>query len=183
MSFRKCETVFPVTSWLPCPPLLNIPDCTSDNLSGQGRLPLACYPDIGPFANILPISQVMQVSSFYHVSSFFIPRHLHLVDWMCSRNLASWSISWDKTRIHHFIILPLYASKGLTWPIGSRARSFQVLASWPQAVKDFLSLFLIVLGRNKCRGRELCQRQSHFPCQLSTFVCVLGLRFLFYKSH
>ena len=30
---RKCETVFPVTSWLPCPPLLNIPDCTSPNLS------------------------------------------------------------------------------------------------------------------------------------------------------
>merc|ERR1712130_168008 len=25
---RKCETVYPVTSWLPCPPLLNIPDCT-----------------------------------------------------------------------------------------------------------------------------------------------------------
>ena len=30
---RKCETVYPVTSWLPCPPLLNIPDCTSPNLS------------------------------------------------------------------------------------------------------------------------------------------------------
>ena len=30
---RKCEQVFPVTSWLPCPPLLNIPDCTSPNLS------------------------------------------------------------------------------------------------------------------------------------------------------
>ena len=30
---RKCETVYPVPSWLPCPPLLNIPDCTSPNLS------------------------------------------------------------------------------------------------------------------------------------------------------
>ena len=40
---RKCETVYPVTSWLPCPPLLNIPDCTSPNLSymvrRQGLLP------------------------------------------------------------------------------------------------------------------------------------------------
>jgi hypothetical protein len=44
-SFRKCETSYPVTSWLPCPPLLNIPDCTSPGLSSShGRLPLACYP-------------------------------------------------------------------------------------------------------------------------------------------
>ena len=34
---RKCETVYPVTSWLPCPPLLNIPDCTSPNLSYMVR--------------------------------------------------------------------------------------------------------------------------------------------------
>ena len=34
---RKCEADFPVTSWLPCPPLLNIPDCTSDSLSAAGR--------------------------------------------------------------------------------------------------------------------------------------------------
>lgn len=66
--FRKCETVYPVTSWLPCPPLLNIPDCTSSGLSGMGRLPLACYPDIGPFANIMPLSSVMKVSSFFAVS-------------------------------------------------------------------------------------------------------------------
>lgn len=65
---RKCETVYPVTSWLPCPPLLNIPDCTSSSLSAQGRLPLACYPDIGPFANILPVSAVMKVPTYYNVS-------------------------------------------------------------------------------------------------------------------
>ena len=65
---RKCETAFPVTSWLPCPPLLNIPDCTSEGLSASGRLPLACYPDIGPFANIMPLSSVMKMSSFYTVS-------------------------------------------------------------------------------------------------------------------
>ena len=66
---RKCETEYPVTSWLPCPPLLNIPDCTSNSLSRYGRLPLACYPDIGPFANIVPISTVMQVPAFYEVKS------------------------------------------------------------------------------------------------------------------
>ncbi|TRY72366.1 hypothetical protein TCAL_14886 [Tigriopus californicus] len=65
---RKCETVYPVTSWLPCPPLLNIPDCTSSSLSAQGRLPLACYPDIGPFANILPVSAVMKVPTYYNPS-------------------------------------------------------------------------------------------------------------------
>ena len=65
---RKCETAYPVTSWLPCPALLNIPDCTSNSLSAAGRLPLACYPDIGPFANIMPISQVMRMSSAYNVS-------------------------------------------------------------------------------------------------------------------
>ena len=64
--FRKCETDYPVTSWLPCPPLLNIPDCTSNTLNGQlGRLPLACFPDIGPFANIMPVSNVMKMSSYY----------------------------------------------------------------------------------------------------------------------
>ena len=36
---RKCETVYPVTSWLPCPPLLNIPDCTSPNLSYRVSAP------------------------------------------------------------------------------------------------------------------------------------------------
>ena len=67
---RKCETVYPVTSWLPCPPLLNIPDCTSEALSARGRLPLACYPDIGPFANIMPVSSVMKMTTnFYSVSS------------------------------------------------------------------------------------------------------------------
>ena len=65
---RKCETEYPVTSWLPCPPLLNIPDCTSSSLSKLGRLPLACYPDIGPFANIIPISTVMSAPSFYEVN-------------------------------------------------------------------------------------------------------------------
>eukprot|EP00095_Tigriopus_kingsejongensis_P005642 maker-scaffold420_size176246-snap-gene-0.29 protein:Tk05642 transcript:maker-scaffold420_size176246-snap-gene-0.29-mRNA-1 annotation:"aconitate hydratase" len=65
---RKCETVYPVTSWLPCPPLLNIPDCTSNSLSSQGRLPLACYPDIGPFANILPVSAIMKAPTFYQTS-------------------------------------------------------------------------------------------------------------------
>ena len=65
-SFRKCETDYPVTSWLPCPPLLNIPDCTSNSLNGQlGRLPLACFPDIGPFANIMPVSNVMKMSSYH----------------------------------------------------------------------------------------------------------------------
>merc|ERR1712218_6766 len=34
---RKCETDYPVTSWLPCPSLLNIPDCTSPNLSYMVR--------------------------------------------------------------------------------------------------------------------------------------------------
>ena len=63
---RKCETDFPVTSWLPCPPLLNIPDCTSNTLNGQlGRLPLACFPDIGPFANIMPVSNVMKMPSYH----------------------------------------------------------------------------------------------------------------------
>ena len=37
---RKCETVYPVTSWLPCPPLLNIPDCTSPNLSYRVSAPI-----------------------------------------------------------------------------------------------------------------------------------------------
>ena len=60
--------MYPVTSWLPCPPLLNIPDCTSNSLSAAGRLSLACYPDIGPFANIMPISQVMRMSAAYNVS-------------------------------------------------------------------------------------------------------------------
>lgn len=64
---RKCETEYPVTSWLPCPSLLNIPDCTSNSLSQLGRLPLACYPDIGPFANIIPISTVMNVPNFFEV--------------------------------------------------------------------------------------------------------------------
>ena len=43
---RKCETVYPVTSWLPCPPLLNIPDCTSPNLSWMVcPLSLLLYPN------------------------------------------------------------------------------------------------------------------------------------------
>ena len=65
-SNRKCETDYPVTSWLPCPALLNIPDCTSNTLNGQlGRLPLACFPDIGPFANIMPVSNVMKMPSYH----------------------------------------------------------------------------------------------------------------------
>ena len=63
---RKCETDYPVTSWLPCPPLLNIPDCTSDALSRPGRLPLACYPDIGPFANIVPVSTIMRPAPAFY---------------------------------------------------------------------------------------------------------------------
>ena len=63
---RKCESDYPVTSWLPCPPLLNMPDCTSNTLNGQlGRLPLACFPDIGPFANIMPVSNVMKMPSYH----------------------------------------------------------------------------------------------------------------------
>ena len=63
---RKCETEYPVTSWLPCPPLLNIPDCTSNTLNGLlGRLPLACFPDIGPFANIMPVSNVNKMPSYH----------------------------------------------------------------------------------------------------------------------
>jgi len=62
---RKCETVYPVTSWLPCPPLLNIPDCTSPNLSYAGSLPLACYPDIGPFGNIIPLESILAASRSY----------------------------------------------------------------------------------------------------------------------
>jgi len=62
---RKCEQVFPVTSWLPCPPLLNIPDCTSPNLSWMGSLPLACYPDIGPFGNIMPLNSISAVSKSF----------------------------------------------------------------------------------------------------------------------
>jgi len=69
---RKCETDFPVTSWLPCPSLLNIPDCTSDGLSRLGRLPLACYPDIGPFANIVPVSTVVR-SALYQDQSGLLP--------------------------------------------------------------------------------------------------------------
>jgi len=64
---RKCETVFPVTSWLPCPPLLNIPDCTSPNLSWMGSLPLACYPDIGPFGNIMPLNSISAVGKSFGV--------------------------------------------------------------------------------------------------------------------
>jgi len=63
---RKCETVYPVTSWLPCPPLLNIPDCTSPNLSWMGSLPLPCYPDIGPFGNIIPLNSISAASKSYH---------------------------------------------------------------------------------------------------------------------
>lgn len=59
---RKCEAVYPVTSWLPCPPLLNIPDCTSPTLSAAGSLPLACYPDIGPFGNIIPLQSILSAS-------------------------------------------------------------------------------------------------------------------------
>jgi len=62
---RKCETVYPVTSWLPCPPLLNIPDCTSPNLSWMGSLPLVCYPDIGPFGNIIPLNSISAASRNY----------------------------------------------------------------------------------------------------------------------
>ena len=78
---RKCETVYPVTSWLPCPPLLNIPDCTSPNLSYmvriilninkfiifnvQGPLPLVCYPDIGPFGNIIPLDTITAASQSF----------------------------------------------------------------------------------------------------------------------
>merc|ERR1740129_1069377 len=62
---RKCETVYPVTSWLPCPPLLNIPDCTSPNLSYRGPLPLVCYPDIGPFGNILPLDIINTASQTF----------------------------------------------------------------------------------------------------------------------
>ena len=40
---RKCETVYPVTSWLPCPPLLNIPDCTSPNLSYMVSILVASF--------------------------------------------------------------------------------------------------------------------------------------------
>ena len=76
-SNRKCETDYPVTSWLPCPALLNIPDCTSNTLNGQlGRLPLACFPDIGPFANIMPVSNVMKMPSYHRQNvrslNFFI---------------------------------------------------------------------------------------------------------------
>lgn len=71
---RKCETEYPVTSWLPCPPLLNIPDCTSDSLSKLGRLPLACFPDIGPFANIMPLSSVMTVPMAFQVMYYFISK-------------------------------------------------------------------------------------------------------------
>jgi len=62
---RKCEAVYPVTSWLPCPPLLNIPDCTSPTLSAAGSLPLACYPDIGPFGNIIPLQSILSASRGY----------------------------------------------------------------------------------------------------------------------
>jgi len=62
---RKCETVYPVTSWLPCPPLLNIPDCTSPNLSWMGALPLVCYPDIGPFGAIIPLESISHASQSY----------------------------------------------------------------------------------------------------------------------
>jgi len=62
---RKCETVYPVTSWLPCPPLLNIPDCTSPNLSWMGSLPLVCYPDIGPFGNVIPLESISHASQSY----------------------------------------------------------------------------------------------------------------------
>ena len=62
---RKCETVYPVTSWLPCPPLLNIPDCTSPNLSYMGELPLVCYPDIGPFGNVIPLASITAASESY----------------------------------------------------------------------------------------------------------------------
>ena len=82
-SNRKCETDYPVTSWLPCPALLNIPDCTSNTLNGQlGRLPLACFPDIGPFANIMPVSNVMKMPSYHrqNVSSFiFINWYIYIV--------------------------------------------------------------------------------------------------------
>ena len=82
-SNRKCETDYPVTSWLPCPALLNIPDCTSNTLNGQlGRLPLACFPDIGPFANIMPVSNVMKMPSYHrqNVSSFiFINWYMYIV--------------------------------------------------------------------------------------------------------
>ena len=77
-AYRKCETDYPVTSWLPCPSLLNIPDCTSNTLNGQlGRLPLACFPDIGPFANIMPVSNVMKMPSYHrqNVSICFIISH------------------------------------------------------------------------------------------------------------
>ena len=56
---RKCETSYPVTSWLPCPPLLNIPDCTSSSLSAAGRLPLACYPDIGTLSAVLLLLKLL----------------------------------------------------------------------------------------------------------------------------
>ena len=77
---RKCESDYPVTSWLPCPPLLNMPDCTSNTLNGQlGRLPLACFPDIGPFANIMPVSNVMKMPSYHrsqvsNVNGFTYPQ-------------------------------------------------------------------------------------------------------------
>ena len=37
---------------------------STDGLSRLGRLPLACYPDIGPFANIVPVSTVVRSSFF-----------------------------------------------------------------------------------------------------------------------
>ena len=78
---RKCESDYPVTSWLPCPPLLNMPDCTSNTLNGQlGRLPLACFPDIGPFANIMPVSNVMKMPSYHRsqVSNLYGFNHFNI---------------------------------------------------------------------------------------------------------
>ena len=97
-SNRKCETDYPVTSWLPCPALLNIPDCTSNTLNGQlGRLPLACFPDIGPFANIMPVSNVMKMPSYHrqNVSSFiFLNWYIYIV------------VVWRKMFIR-FYLLPI----------------------------------------------------------------------------
>ena len=51
----------------------------SNSLSFKGSLPLACYPDIGPFGNIMPLNSISAVSKVSILSILIteINSHLH----------------------------------------------------------------------------------------------------------
>ncbi len=74
-------------AWLPCPPRLNLPDCSSPSLSPLGRLPLQCYPDIAnlmpPLASLASRMKVTQLRKIVSNQKTWVPQIESLFSCLC----------------------------------------------------------------------------------------------------